>query len=198
MPSATRGVELLPVKGRLPGLFALNTDVELTVGPNDVLVPWPTTVVSPPKEALVVLVAAFVVVVTTSVDPDTSVELVDGFVVVPATVVVVSCGCVVVVVHSHVVVVGWCVVVVQSHVVVVGWFVVVVHSPQVVLVDGLVVEVELVLEVVVVDLVVVVVLEGWFEPQNCTLEMLGTFLLCPTFGKPAFEKEPVTCGGEIE
>jgi hypothetical protein len=106
IPSATIGVELLPVNGRLPPSSALNTDVELTVGPNDVDEPCPTTVVSPAKFLVVVLVDAPVVEEATSVEPDTSVTLV----VVSATVLVVSwgwvvssCGAVVVDVHLQVV-----------------------------------------------------------------------------------------------
>jgi hypothetical protein len=106
-PSATIGVELLPVNGRLPPPSGVNTDVELTVGPKDVEEPCPTTVVSPPRCLVVVLVDAPVVEEATSVDPDTSVTLV----VVSATVEVVSWGCVV----------SWCgVVVVDVHLHVVG------------------------------------------------------------------------------
>jgi hypothetical protein len=37
------------------------------------------------------------------------------------------------------------------------------------------------------------------NPQNCTFEMSGVFLWCsPTFGRPAFEKVPESCGGVID
>ena len=210
MPNPTSGQELLPVNGRLPPLLGRITDVELTAGPNDVVEPCPNSVVEAPTCFLVVVVTPCAVVeVTTSVDPETWVELV----VVPGTVVV-SCGtvvvvgCVVVVEHSHVVVGGLWVVVVQSHVVV-GACVVVVQSHVVV---GACVVVDVVGAVVVVlvlvDVVDDVLLEvvedgvGLFEPQNCTFEMSGVFPLpCsppwPTLGKPEFEKVPEVWAGEI-
>jgi hypothetical protein len=210
-PITISGVELLPVNGNVVPPSPVNTDVELTVGPNDVLVPWPCTVVPAWTR---------VVVVTRNVDPDTSLEVVvepDTVDVVSScgSVVVVSCGwvvveqwqlvggtCSVVVEHWHVVE-DVCVVVVwhSPHVlVVVGAAVVVVwHWPHVVVVDADVVDVEVdddVLEDEVVDADVVVV-TGMLEPQNCTLEMSGV-LPWPTGGSPLFENEPVTCGGAIE
>jgi hypothetical protein len=87
-------------------------------------------------------------------------------------------------------------VVVEQPQVVVGWYAVLVvaHSLHVVVV---VVEPVVVVELEVVEADDVVVPSGTFEPQNCTLETSGVFP-CPTCGKPSFEKDPVTCGGEIE
>jgi hypothetical protein len=103
------------VNGSVVPPSPVKTDVELTVGPNEVEVPWPATVDPATCFVLVVVWWPIVVLVEpTTVDPETSLVLV----VVSATVEVVSsCGCVVVVEHLQVVG-GWYVVVVHSHVVV--------------------------------------------------------------------------------
>jgi hypothetical protein len=195
------------VNGSWLPVFGFSTDVEVT-GSTDVVEPCTTSVVPETFFREVVVVGSVVVVVpNTSVDPETSVEVVDGtVVVVAAAVVVVSCGCVVVVSQLHVVGGTGCVVVVAQPQVVVGAGCVVVVS-QLHVVGGtgcvvvvvaygavVVVEVELVVDdVVVLDAVVVV---PWLlGPQNCTFETSGVFLPFPTFGRPAFENEPLVCGG---
>lgn len=82
--------------------------------------------------------------------------------------------------------------------------VVVVLDGELVLLGGLgcvvVVEPGCVVDVLVDDVLVDEVEVGGTAsgPQNCTFETSGAFLLLPTFGRPAFEKVPLNCGGVIE
>jgi hypothetical protein len=176
-PTASRGVELPPVKGNVWPV-GCRTVVEVTTGTAVVVVRGAVTVV---PATLVVDVAASVVVVTCVV------------VVVGATTAVVAVGNVVVVVD-----VGTVVVAIGSVVVEPACSVVVVDAGcVVVVVDGGAVVVVVVLVVVdaVVDVEVeLLVVGGVGGPQNCTFEIAGRFFPLPTFGSPTFEKVPEYCG----